>query len=280
MFMWILKKPSLAEAKKDIDVVIDHSRNLDDREKPLLEKLYDDYDNGQGEATAAQLFPLESKKNIIKGQYDKTSGKKSDGYNKPLVYIRTELNRGVAKCPYCSINAPQQLDHYMDKNDYGQLATCRLNLVPLCATCNNLKGKTSYKEFTHPYYQKFPKADFLVADCKVQNNHLVVKFRIDPMVITDVKLRAKLNNQISHIHLCHRLQKAVNEFLLTHFMYCVGFSDISLKTYLQKLFDNMNVMYGRNDWRTALLRGLLACASFNMNVVNNMKFVPVNDVGA
>lgn len=278
--MWTLKKPNLADAKKDIDIVIAHSRGLDIADKQKLEQLYDDYDNGQGEATAAQLFPLESKKNIIKGQYDKTSGKKSDGYNKPLVYIRTELNRGVAKCPYCSINAPQQLDHYMDKDSYGQLATCRLNLVPLCATCNNLKGKTSYLEFTHPYYQQFPAADFFMASCQIVSNHVVAKFCVNPAVVIDTILRKKLNAQMNHIHLRSRLRKAINEFLSYSFIGYVGSTDASLKAYLPILLKQTIALYGRNDWRAAIVRGLIACPNFNINVVNNMKLAPINGGGA
>lgn len=278
--MWTLKKPNLADAKKDIDIVIAHSRGLDIADKQKLEQLYDDYDNGQGEATAAQLFLLESKKNIIKGQYDKTSGKKSDGYNKPLVYIRTELNRGVAKCPYCSINAPQQLDHYMDKDSYGQLATCRLNLVPLCATCNNLKGKTSYLEFTHPYYQQFPAADFFMASCQIVSNHVVAKFCVNPAVVIDTILRKKLNAQMNHIHLRSRLRKAINEFLSYSFIGYVGSTDASLKAYLPILLKQTIALYGRNDWRAAIVRGLIACPNFNINVVNNMKLAPINGGGA
>lgn len=278
--MWTLKKPNLADAKKDIDIVIAHSRGLDIADKQKLEQLYDDYDNGQGEATAAQLFPLESKKNIIKGQYDKTSGKKSDGYNKPLVYIRTELNRGVAKCPYCSINAPQQLDHYMDKDSYGQLATCRLNLVPLCATCNNLKGKTSYLEFTHPYYQQFPAADFFMASCQIVSNHVVAKFCVNPAVVIDTILRKKLNAQMNHIHLRSRLRKAINDFLSYSFIGYVGSTDASLKAYLPILLKQTIALYGRNDWRAAIVRGLIACPNFNINVVNNMKLAPINGGGA
>lgn len=98
--MWILKKPSLRKAKKDIDVVVAHCSNLNAGDKPLLEQLYDDYDNGGGTVTQLQLQPLESKKDILKGQYAKTFGKLANKRtNNPLVYIRTELNRNVEKCP-------------------------------------------------------------------------------------------------------------------------------------------------------------------------------------
>ena len=154
--MWKLHKPKLSDAKNDIIVFVSHCNNLEESDKWKMSKLYEDYDVGNGEVSALQLQPLEGKKEIIRRQYAKTSGKlQNKDEDNHLVYIRKELMRNVDKCPYCSINAPQQLDHFMDKALYGQLAVCRLNLVPLCGTCNHKKGEISYKEFTHPYYQKF-----------------------------------------------------------------------------------------------------------------------------
>ena len=67
--MWILKKPDLRKTKKDIDVVLAHCNKLNSGDKPLLEQLYDDYDNGGGAVTTMQLMPLDGKKDIILNQY-------------------------------------------------------------------------------------------------------------------------------------------------------------------------------------------------------------------
>ena len=195
--MWILPKPKLSDAKNDIEVVVSHCNNLDESDKKKMTKLYEDYDTGNGEATTIQLQPLEGKKEIIRRQYVKTSGKlQNKNEDNHLVYIRKDLMKNVDKCPYCSINAPQQLDHFMDKAIYGQLAVCRLNLVPLCGTCNLDKGEISYKEFTHPYYQAFPKAHFFRADCRVLRNKVLVTFSVDSVIIADSVLRKRIEKQI------------------------------------------------------------------------------------
>lgn len=178
--MLILSKPSLGLAKRDIDILILHCNNLNASHKPMLEQLYRVYDLGIGEVTEDQLRPLADKKNIIREQYKKTYYR--DAGTGHLFYVRKELMSKVQKCPYCSINEPSQLDHYMDKGNYGQLATCRLNLVPLCGTCNWLKEDRTYKDFIHPYYQKFPHAPFLIADCKVTNLCVSVFFPIDKFI--------------------------------------------------------------------------------------------------
>lgn len=276
--MWILQKPSLNAAKKDIGVLIQHCRSLGVVEKPLLETLYDEYENGKGEVTPAQLQPLDNKADDIRKQYVKTFDTKA---NNQLYYIRKELMNNVQKCPYCSINPPAQLDHYMDKSTYGQLATCRLNLVPLCGSCNHLKSATTYKDFVHPYYQSFPAVPFLIADCKVVNGRVVVSFKIDKSVIQGTLLH-KTKKQMKHIKLKRRLQMAAQEFITDKCFSFMVNTDAELRMCLSSVQKSMEFSFGLNDWRTALVRGLIACKQFDINVVNNIKASakPVNGGGA
>lgn len=248
-----------------------------------MAKLYEDYDAGKGEATPLQLQPLEGKKEIIRRQYAKTSGKQQNkNEDNHLVYIRKDLMKDVDKCPYCSINAPQQLDHFMDKAFYGQLAVCRLNLVPLCGTCNHAKGEISYKEFTHPYYQVFPKVPFLKADCRIVKNRVVLAFSIDSKIITDTVLRNRIEKQMQNINLAVRLGKATNEFLSQLCLSCFVEKQEEIPIYLKFQLKNYEQLYAMNDWRCATIRGLINCPQFNMNVINNyrMNTVPINGVGA
>lgn len=281
--MWKLLKPRLADARKDIETVIAHCQDLEEADQAPLRQLYVDYHRGGGEVTDAQLKATEGKKEVIKGQYAKTTGKipHTDRDNH-LVYIRKALMRSVDKCPYCSINEPQQLDHFMDKDTYGQLATCRLNLVPLCGTCNNLKGKKSYKEFIHPYYQDFPDGYFLVARCYVVRGCVHVKLDIDKLVLANNALYDRLMAQIDHIHLQKRLKKAINEFLTQIILSCRATSDRALRKELAVIVKHYVELYHKNDWRTAVLRGLTVCQDFNMEVVNTYKkkVKPINGVGA
>lgn len=278
--MWVLNKPSLARSKQDIDVLIAHCNNLDAVvDKPLLEQLYDDYDNGGGEVTTAQLAATDGKKDVIRGQYSKTSGKDSNtGLDKTLVYLRNELLDPdfADTCPYCSINKPNQLDHYMDKSTYGQLATRRLNLVPLCGHCNWLKSDKPYKDFMHPYYPKVrPGVIFLKADCTIVHGRVCVSFSIDGTALGNVALETRLARQISEIRLDKRLQKAVNEFLTHELLRSHVRTNAGLKRTLVEMQNVTGRQYGDNDWRTAVIRGLRNCAAFDMTVVNNYRNNPI-----
>ena len=281
--MWILPKPELSDAKNDIEVVVSHCNNLDDSDKTKMSKLYEDYNGGKGEVTNLQLQPLDGKKEIIKKQYAKMSGKQNGKDEADhLVYIRKDLMKNVDNCPYCSINAPQELDHFMDKALYGQLAVCRLNLVPLCATCNHAKGQISYKEFIHAYYQVLPQKPFFKADCRIVRNNVIVTFSIDSTIITDLVLRKRMEKQMQNINLAARLGKAVNEFLsqLCLSSFVEKQDDISI--YLRFQLKNYEQLYAMNDWRCATIRGLINCPQFNIDVINNYRKnkAPINRIGA
>ena len=259
--MWKLPKPDLDATKKDIKPLVEHCNNLTEADIPLFEQLYDDYDSGHGIASQEQLMPLEAKKDIVKTQYSKLSGDSNT-----LSYVKQELMSTVTKCPYCSINEPETLDHYMDKDTFGQLSVCRLNLVPMCFRCNNLKRSHPYYLFTHSYYQQYPSEPFLEVECKVIDNRIAftVGFRDD---VLDNGLKEKLAFQFNTIQLEGRLQKAINEYICYTFATCSCSTDEELIIYLKKLEQVDTKQYSLNDWRTATIRGLINCKAISMDVV-------------
>lgn len=276
--MWILKKPSLQDAKADIKKLLQTCRGLEEKDKEKLEILYEEYDVGKGNVTGAQLSTLEDKKKTIESQYYKLSYKK--GEEQSLTYIRRELMTPVRRCPYCSIGPPQHLDHYMPKSLYGQLAICRLNLVPLCGTCNNKKLDDEYNKYVHPYYQEFPKTPFLIAKCRVVAGKVVVNFDLDRAILDDDVLFRKVHHQVAIIDLNNRLEKEVGEFISQCFLGRNNLGSDGLEDYLEELHKECLKRYGINDWRTVVIRGLKICPDFTVDVVNNLRSEMVNGVGA
>ena len=277
--MWRLRKPNLLRSIRDAKVTVDHCRDLDSADYAKLCDLYKAYDKKNGEVSDADLKPLETKKNVIEGQYSKTSGKEKPrkgqtiGKDKPLVYMRNDLMVGMDRCPMCSILPVTDLDHVWPKSEYGQLAVCRLNLVPVCGKCNKEKKDIKPSEFIHTYYQKFPSGVvFLIATCHVVLGKIIPRFTIDQLALKDDDLARRLNSQMKHIKLIFRLQKASQEFFMKLFREVKVSNNEELKLFLEdrlKIYENGTYPYdyGRNDWRTALLRGMLACPAVDINVV-------------
>lgn len=280
--MWTLNKPDMALAiGKDIDELVAHCNDLQIADKNALKTLYKNYDTNNGSVTTDDLLPLDAKKNIILRQYESKFQKKQC-----LRYIRDELldKAKITKCPCCGINEPSQLDHFMDKSTYGQLACCRLNLVPLCGCCNLKKHDQTYTNYVHAYYDRYPDVDFLITKVTVKNNHIGFVMTIDKSVITDTNLARRTERQFSVISDGNRFQKAGINYLcdFIHGLRCR--TNRSLRTMIKRELDYDMKAYGRNHWKTSIIRGLLNCLAFDMNVVNEMNKPKVvrmeNGIGA
>lgn len=270
--MWTIEKPELCRAKGiDIDNLIANCQKLDESDGPLLMQLYQEYDDQDGHVTDAQIRSIsEEKAEAIHDTYDKTQ------INKPLAYIRNELVTNVFKCPYCSLGQPETLDHYMPKSEYNALAVCRMNLVPLCGRCNNLKGTKPYEKFIHCYYDRFPvEAPFLIAKISVLNQRFVVEFSFDLEVIGDAELENRLVYQEKEIRLFERIKKESVVFISTLCQNCDLNDTLSLKTWLGRRQEAYEKQYGLNDWRCALIRGMLAYPDLDISQINYNKNNPI-----
>lgn len=277
--MWTVgNRPTLAQAMRDISPLVDHCRGLGIAHKGMLAKLYAQY-HRKGYATSSELQPLNGVKNVIHDQYkSKMTGSQT------LAYVRRELKRQVRWCPMCSINEANTLDHYMNEGDYGQLACCRLNLVPTCGKCNRTKHDDPYTDFVHAYYDHHPDVDFLITTITVKNNHVGMIFSIDQNALGNTDLARRTASQFTKLELSSRLHKAGIMFVNDMIGGLMCTTDRDLAACLQQKETYMKSTYGRNDWRTSIVRGLRHCRAFNMNVVNTMRRlnygVPVNGGGS
>lgn len=251
--MWKLRPPELNDALSDIDNLIAAHDDLDASDKIVLSRIFTQYhtQNGHIERIQDQKLPSE-KREAMKMLYDKTY----DG--KDLHYIRAELQKNVNKCPFCGISEASQLDHHQPKSLYGSIAVCRLNLVPSCGVCNNKKRTGG--DYVHAYYDTFPDSDFLIAEITVCGEIMSVDFRIDPDMPEDI--RRRMENQMIKLELHDRLRKEVNTFLMERFSTSPA-TDEELSIQLEAIRQNMMHAHRRNDWRTALIRGLQNCPKFN-----------------
>ena len=189
----------------------------------------------------------------------------------------------VQKCPYCSINQPQQLDHFMDKSTYGQLAVCRLNLVPLCSSCNHSKRDQPYKNFIHPYYQQFPKSQFFIAECQIIHGKICVNFRLDYNAFgNDTQLHDKLQIHLNSLNIMERFEKEANQFITELLSTCQISSNGDLQIYLNEIWEHYKSIYRLNDWRTAVIKGLIECPGMDISVVKSYQKTNymINSIGA
>lgn len=264
--MWKIEKPLLEVATgKDIDNLVLHCRNLSDADGIILKVLYEQYDAQNGSVTSGQHGAVASDKaDAIKGQYVKTY--KGEVH----YYLRDSLMKNVHRCPYCSINQPSTLDHYMPKSDYPALSMCRLNLVPMCSDCNRKKNNYPYTDFIHSYYQTFPDCSFLKASASVQVKRIIINFYLDEAAVHDAALVAKLKSQMEKIELLDRMNKASTSFIEDLCAQCHCFLGLGFKIWLRNRYKDHVRIYGLNDWRTAAIDAVLASDEVNYHIFKSI----------
>ena len=265
--MWHLKKPSLKSAIEDLENIISICKDINQDNKCIFEDLYKEYDSHNGSISDyyhnvfMKKYPIHAvaMKNQYKNTYD---GEK-------LFYIREELTRDVYKCPYCGFGEPTTLDHYQPESIYGELATCRLNLVPICWKCNKEKNDKNYQMFIHSYYQKFNK-EVIFFKCKVEAKKegvMVFDYYIDGSNI-DGELKKVLESQILSIKLNERLCKQSVSYICDNFD--IGFNNnADLKFFISDKLLKVRRKKGNNDWQAALLDGLFNCEELDILCIRN-----------
>ena len=51
-------------------------------------------------------------------------------------------------CPYCNMESPCELDHFLPKSKFYSYSITPINLIPICSTCNN----NQHKFIHYPHY--------------------------------------------------------------------------------------------------------------------------------
>ena len=260
--MWHLPKPDLQKTLDDVDVfeslgIISSAENL------TLKQLVNDYDNQKAFLTQQQLSTIkDSTAKEIHSNYELThEGRRLSG-------IRHDLCKKVGYCPYCGINQIQSLDHYMDESKYEAMALCRLNLVPMCMSCNGPKSKRSYTGFINPYYLSNPDVEFFICTITIDENDIVYNFSIKDGVFDEQQTLA-IKNQINVIKLNERCTRAAILYLQNE-IFKKETTPQSLIASLPSLIQERTTPKTLNHWQTAVLRGLQQTIDGNIAIAQQI----------
>lgn len=269
--MWVLP----AQAFDDLDEALDRALTLvngtpvyqlSPEERAAIHVTYQRYDALLGQPHA-DLTPaaLNSARPRMYTAYDQVQ------IGGRLAGLRARLLASTDSCPYCGFGEPRDLDHYLPRSTYGELAIYPNNLVPSCGPCNNAKrsvvpgmGGAHGPGLIHAYFQILPDIDFLKAGISFHEGSLEVLFRIDDAVL-DPLLAAKLQFQLDRLKLNERYRKQVNKFISeqrTAILMLIDYRPEVLSDYLRRCAGSLSVSFHRNDWRVALLRALSEDAEF------------------
>lgn len=139
-----------------------------------------------------------------------------------ILYNKLKSAAPFGKCPYCSQQDVQELDHFLPKTNLGypELSIIPINLVPICSRCNLKKHEFIPNEptsqFIHPYYIDtidtirwlYAKIDFGI------DNEPTFIFYINCPDEIETDIAASINFQFEKLQLGELYSKnAANEYL-------------------------------------------------------------------
>ena len=268
--MWTLPKPSVDDVDdhltKALTVKGKPIYTLSDAERAAVLAVYRAYDSllGQPDPSLTPTLLNECADHIRDGYRQVQNGGR-------LAALRASLLNLTNACPYCGFGEPTELDHYLPKSEFEELAIYPRNLIPSCSACNKAKGaivpgKEPDASLIHAYFQELPNVKFMRADVSFAANTLNVTFRIKGETLNP-QLAAMLEFQLKRFKLSERYDQQLNKFLSeqrTGFRLFKrrGLSHSHVVEYLLESEKDMAEIFGINDWRPVLMEGLAANKEF------------------
>lgn len=256
--------------------------SVDDVDDQLTAALTDGYDNVIYDISAAERAALMA----VYQAYDAFLGQPDEALTPAILaacrphlaqaYDQVQIGRRLASlrsallaptdvCPYCGFGEPTQLDHYLPKIDYGEIAIYPHNLVPCCGPCNNSKRTVQpgvgQGSFIHPYFEPMPDTVFLDAAIQFDaEGALDVTFNIIEGSVED-PLWNMLRYQLVRLKLNERYPRQINKFLSEQRVAILmvretGEGPGPVANYFAKNAVSLSQIFGPNDWRVALVRAL------------------------
>lgn len=115
-------------------------------------------------------------------------------------------------CLSCGIGEPDEVDHFLPQEHFPEFSIFHKNLVPICGTCNQIKGKNipgGARDYFHPMFDNLPNEQFLNCTITYLNNIPKAHFSINPLFNGSVVKR-----HFDNLNLSERLEKKARQYFL------------------------------------------------------------------
>lgn len=244
------------------------------RRKPLLEirtGVFDAYESYQ--ESAPEVGQLEKMKLTVSQKEALTHTYTVD--TDPLATLRSEILGGISvvRCPFCGIGESSTIDHYLPKEIYPEFSIYSKNLVPSCGYCNNrkrtqiLEAGTDIRMFLHPYYDRIPTLDFLSLRVKMEDDALILTFRVTRPQGMKKRVFSHIDNHFRSLGLADRYRKMSFDHLGGWYpalrrAYGQQANAMRVSKKLLEMARDSEEARGPNFWHTKLYLALSSCKEF------------------
>lgn len=176
-------------------------------------------------------------------------------------------NELKSECPYCLIDEPETLDHYVSKNEFPEYSVLTRNLIPCCHSCNHKKGeiwrKHRMRRFIHFYNDQFISHRFLRARITKKRNTSTptIEFYLtrSPEIL-DVEFRI-IKRHFKYLKLLKRYSRRANSILSAEIdivkkSLSAGLTLNQVGQILTDRFETLSESYGVNYWKAVVYETL------------------------
>ena len=260
-----------------------HKDNLENVKKYIF-KRYDEYDDNKEcleRVNLSNITNSEEKEALLSCYSRKKNSYFEGSVVKKILEIQSSQHKN--KCPYCLIDKPRTIDHYLPKDNYPEFAVFPINLIPCCSSCNGKKGElwieNGERVFINYYFDKIPDVKFLRAVVSYDKSDIKYTTLIKFHIIEDSSINAKTYNIIqkhfTRLDLIKEYEEIVEEEISNIYDEVKSSTDIPVESFYdsirRRIRTNTN-KYGKNYWKVVLHEAIL-----ESNFINDVYEVTLSD---
>jgi len=175
--------------------------------------------------------------------------------------LRKNILKAARFCPYCGIDIPYTLDHYVPKASFPEYAVYPDNLIPCCGECNLRRGDRwldgGKRLHVNMYFDRISAVRILLAHIQVKDGSVDVTYRIDPARGAG-KFMALYVRHVGSLKLLGRFRQRAGmeleewEIKLKRNRYGAKVGPAALRQELRRDAAAAEQLHGVNHWLTAL----------------------------
>jgi 5-methylcytosine-specific restriction endonuclease McrA len=182
------------------------------------------------------------------------------------------------KCPYCGMDKPRTIDHYLPKSEFPEFSIFPPNLIPCCGYCNNKKSDNwiwdGKRIFLNLYYDDIPSdKQFLFAHLEYEERKdiPIVTFSIENKENISEELFEIIARHYQKLDLLNEFAENVEEFLSNIHDEIKHNPELCIedhKSSLERKYQTNVRKYGQNHWETSFLKAVLESEEFFEKSIN------------
>lgn len=173
-------------------------------------------------------------------------------------------------CPFCLLDKPKTLDHYIGQDEFPEYSFLVKNLIPCCYDCNQVKAinwRHNYKRrFIHFYNDDFFKNQFLFAELLFIANTPIMGLSLQKPNDLDDDSFQIIQWHFDDLNLLQQYKERCNAMLSTELKIMKdssiinGLSNKQIQAQLQRSETNYANDFGLNYWKSVMFQ----CMSQNV----------------